>query len=227
MWIEMTKTYSGVAGLFPNGMRFDLPEATVKQLKIKNRKCWKKSNPPWEDYIDREAVKQAEARQGYEIAKAKAELLAGAANAMSQAADACVKPVAEAQAVAKSAQEKALKAKDLAERKGATDNQKRKACGLIREHEKATALFDISMCKMRTLIAQARLKKWEAEDAADEAQRLAQKLGLVAGVPARDDSADTGEPDVESQGPPDGPQSETTEVQDEVAGEPAAEVREN
>ena len=220
MWIEMTRTYAGVAGIFARGIKFDLPEATVEQLP---KKSWKKSKPPWEDNTDQDAIKQAEARQGYEIAKAKAELLAGAASAMRQAADACVKPVTEAQAVAKIAEDKALKAKELAEKKGATNKQKRRACGLAREHERADALFRFAMSKMQGLLAQVMLKRLEAEDAQTEAQRLANQLGLVEA----EASADTSEPDVESEGPPDGPEAKAADVQDEVAGEPVADMREN
>ena len=190
MWIEMTKTYAGAEGIFARDCRYDLPESVVNQLP---GKCWKKSNPPWEDNIDRKALKLAEARQGYEIAKARAELLAGAANAIRQAADACVKPVVEAQAVAKSAEEKALHAREIAEKKNATDKQKQKAWGLAREHKRAGALFVISTSNLRTLSAQATLKRLEYENAVKEAERLAKELGIETGESRPSETADPAE----------------------------------
>ena len=214
MWILMTKTYAGPEGIFAKGLRFDLPRAKCALLAEKGRKCWKATCAPWDDQVDREAVKLAEAGQGYEIAVAKAAQLSAQAEEFRQRADACVTPVAALQALAVKAEAEAAKAVEIAERKQATDNQKRKAWGLVREHEKAHAVSELATAKMRVLMAEYALKRLEADDADKEAKRLANQLGIEAGE-SRDEHTEGGEvkpadpaDDNESEGPsvPDGQQ---------------------
>ena len=60
MWIIMKKTYSGALGLFPKGMKYDLPESKVEQLP---KRSYKESVPPWEEHTDTSAIELAAARK--------------------------------------------------------------------------------------------------------------------------------------------------------------------
>ncbi len=208
MWIIMTKTYAGVEGIFAKGLRFDLPEAQCKQLTLSGGKCWKNSNPPWEDRIDQKAVKQAKAGRAYEIAKARAEMLAGAAEAIRKAINACDKPVAEARTAVKAAKERAVLAQSKAERKNATNEQKQEAIALAREHKRLDAHSIIAFARMRLLTGEYTLKRLEAEDAVTEANQLAKELATKSADPAAEPAdparANTADPAAndESQGPP-------------------------
>jgi len=217
MWIRMKVTHVGAAGIFVNGLPYDLPEATVSQIP---KKCYEKTCPPWEVGVDQEAVKLAESRQSYEIAKATSNRLASETEELRQRADSFVKPVADAQAKVKAAEGQAFKAVQIAEKKKATDDQKRRAVGLAREHEKAAALCDIAFCNMRTLLAQATLKRLEAEDADKQTRQLADQLGIVTdnndqGNPAEAKPADPAADDVEPERSS-VPAGDQPEVQDKV-----------
>ena len=47
MWIQMQATYSGVAGLFLKGLKYDLPKSKVKLLAVKGKPIYRKCKPPW------------------------------------------------------------------------------------------------------------------------------------------------------------------------------------
>jgi len=197
MWIEMLETYVGVAGIFAGRVRYDLPESTLKQIPNKFRK---NSSPPWEDAsiipdLRRPEQPAVDARRSYEIVKAWAKQLAGEAEAVRQAAGAAVKPTAEAQAAAKIAEAAALHAKKAAEKKNATNKQKKKAIVLAREYERLDALHEIAVCKMRRLMAEHTLKRLETENAAKEASRLAEKLRTGAEKSGKDATEDDGKPE--------------------------------
>ena len=197
MWIVMLETFAGPSGLFLRGLKYDPPESTLKQIPNKFRK---KSKPPWEDAsiipdLRRPEQPAVDARRSYAIAKARAEQLAGEAEAVRQAAGAAVKPVAEAQAAAKIAEAAALHAKEAAEKKNATNKQKKKAIGLAREYERLDALHEIAVCNMRGLMAEHTLKRLETENAAKEASRLAEKLRTGAEKSGKDATEDDGKPE--------------------------------
>jgi len=134
MWIIMTKTYAGAEGIFLRGIKFDLSEAKCERLRVEGEKCWEKTCPPWEEHTDHKAVKAAEGRRAYGLAKAKAKLLAGAAKAIHKAADEARKAADEARTAAKAAKERAVLAQSKAEKKNATNEHKQKAIALNREH---------------------------------------------------------------------------------------------
>ncbi len=214
MWIVMTKTYTGAVGPFARGCRYDLPERTVALLTDKGgKKCWKRSCAPWEDHVDQKAVRAAQARAGYEIARARAIKLAAEADDLKQKADAYVISARAAQAVSRKAEKEAVAAKTAAGKKGASDNARKKALGLARESEKAAAMFQIAHSGLTTLLAQSELKRLEAEDAKRESNKLAAQLGIEEEAePAENESKADDQPE----GPPVPPAEQSGDVQDEV-----------
>lgn len=60
MWIKMKETYSGVVGLYPKGMKYDLPETTVKQLP---KSFYEKTVAPWNEQKDTSAIELALAKK--------------------------------------------------------------------------------------------------------------------------------------------------------------------
>jgi hypothetical protein len=49
MWIEMLETYAGAPGLFLKGLKYDLPESILKQIRVKGRHLWRKCIAPYAD----------------------------------------------------------------------------------------------------------------------------------------------------------------------------------
>jgi len=49
MWIKMLETFAGPPGLFLKGLKYDLSETVVRQIKVKGRKLWEKTIAPWGD----------------------------------------------------------------------------------------------------------------------------------------------------------------------------------
>lgn len=49
MWIKMLETFAGPPGLYLKGLKYDLPESTIKQIRTKGRKLREKTIAPWED----------------------------------------------------------------------------------------------------------------------------------------------------------------------------------
>lgn len=49
MWIEMLETVAGPPGLYLKGLKYDLPESALKQIKAKGRHLWQKTIAPRND----------------------------------------------------------------------------------------------------------------------------------------------------------------------------------
>jgi hypothetical protein len=45
----MLETFAGPPGLFLKGLKYDLPNSTIKQIKAKGKHLWKKTVAPWND----------------------------------------------------------------------------------------------------------------------------------------------------------------------------------
>jgi hypothetical protein len=48
MWITILETFAGPSGLYLKGLKYDLPETIVRQIRAKGRKLWQKTIAPWE-----------------------------------------------------------------------------------------------------------------------------------------------------------------------------------
>lgn len=211
MWIIITKTYAGPAGLFAAGLKYDLPESQAVLLKDeKGKRCWRETVAPWDEQTDREALRLAQQRQGYELARARAAGLRAESGELKQKADALVNVVADRQAAYKKAESQALEAKKAAEKKGASDKAKSRAFSLARESEKAGALFQLAHSNFSALLAEGELKRLEAEDAERQAKKLAKDLAIKG--PKGEPKAD-GQP----QGPAVPPAGQSSDVPDEVS----------
>jgi len=70
MWIEMLKTYSGIAGLFLAAIKYDLPEATLDNLP---KDSFKSVPSPWYTRKTKQATTKADkqARPGKSNYKTK------------------------------------------------------------------------------------------------------------------------------------------------------------
>ena len=49
MWIKMLETWAGPTGIYLKGMRYDLPENILKQIRAKGRRLYEKTVAPWLD----------------------------------------------------------------------------------------------------------------------------------------------------------------------------------
>ena len=56
MWIKMLKTYAGPLGLYPVYQKFDVPKQVAEGLK-KAKVSFERTCPPWDEKMDRKAVK--------------------------------------------------------------------------------------------------------------------------------------------------------------------------
>jgi len=219
MWIVMTQSYAGPAGVFPKGMRADLPEAVLDQLVRKTKKgkvvtLWEKSVAPWDEHTDPKAIALAEARQSYEATRTKARDLFAQAEALDAEAGALSAAVKEADAAADQAEQDATNARKAAAKKGAGDKAEYLAADLTREHARAAARYDIVLSESRILYARATLKRLEAEDAERKAKQLAEQLGIKEAEPA--ETGPTPEDDDQSEGQAVPPGDEPGPVPNEV-----------
>ena len=210
MWITMLKTYSGPAGVFAKGCRYDLPESTVEQLTAKqgcvDKKLYEESCAPWEDGVDQQALRAAEAQQQYELARAKADALSEQADAMDETASDLEKEADATLAEYEAVKDEFVQASHIPGDETADPEDVLRIGALERRVSRIEQLAHIARAKAVIADAEMRLKFMEAEDAEQEADRIAEELGIEA---EEADGEDAGEPD----GPADGPRPD---VPDEV-----------
>jgi len=184
MWIVMSKTVVGPLGMHVAGERKDLPADVVAALRKQHPGCLKNSRPPWEDGVDIRAREMARLGERFAAATAKAEALRGQAETMAAQADGLVAPAAEHQKIEAQAKEAADKAVEAAT-KDPDKKAQQIAVTRARLAEFAGLRCQRAQAELMLAIAQAGLKRMEAEDAGRHAGSLSAKLEAAKAKPAR------------------------------------------
>lgn len=175
MWVLMTKTYAGALGVFPADQKIDLPEDIIEKLP---KNSFKKICAPWDEQKDTKAIKKAEL-----IGKAKsailwADILQQKADKLYEKANSLVAGVTQKQKEAVKTKAVADKVVKIAEKKSASDDDKRQAFDLAREAERKNNEHLKAAGELAMALADARLKQMEAEDAKQNAKELAEQAGI-------------------------------------------------
>lgn len=175
MWIEFKETYIGKLGSFPAGMRFDLPEDTLKQL-AKVAK-FKPCPAPWDKNKDTAGIKKAELKAKAKDAQAWAELV-------QEKADAAKQKAAELGAAALQKQGELDEANAAVEaaKKTHAKNQAEKSvkllAGLVCQSQIKDYRHQIAAGELMIALAEAGLLRLEAEGAKRRAKETAAAAGL-------------------------------------------------
>jgi len=191
----MLDTYSGSAGLFLKGTRYDVPDDLLKLLP---KGSYKKTCAPWEDHVDKQAIELTAAQNKASALRGGAERFAAEAEGLKQKADSLVKPTSQKQADAKKAEQlarqeiaRAGKAAENAKKAPSKDNIKKaadlktKAWQLARENERKSAEFQLAHSELSSALARAELKRLDAEDAKKQARTAAKVLKQLKEKSAR------------------------------------------
>jgi len=230
MWVVFLKnivTPSG-AGPYYLGQRLDLPDRIVAEVRTMGKGNLRQTCPPWEDHLDRGALELAGRQARCAEAQALAEKLAAEADALAPLVEPLTAPAAEAQKAATRAQQKANSAAKKAEGKNATDAVKQKAAGLAREADRAS--LDSIQCnaRLQLALAEARLKRLDAKDAARHAKTFAAELAVYKAEQAearvdpqapQSEESENGPQETAVEAPQQPAEADTAEEQ---AGEPVA-----
>jgi len=161
MWIEMKSTYAGGVGMFIAGQRLDLPPDILEHIPTDS---YHECKAPWDEHIDPLAVQARVVEKATEHASRLAELYEQAR----AKADAMVGSVSQAQAELDNADKAAREASKAAD-KAKGEGKKRlqaEAYGSARVHERASAVYQIAHAQLRIALADADLKRLDADDAA-------------------------------------------------------------
>lgn len=177
MWIIMKKTYSGPWGLFPKGLKYDLPEATIEHLP---KKSYKECKPPWEEQTDPKAIELAAARKTAANNLALVKMLESAIEKAKPRIAELVTIAAQKQAESDDANKKADAAVKAAEKKNATADDKAKAFNLANEANRKA--FESGVAQGQLLIASDEGGLMQLD--LDEAKRAVKETEPAADKPA-------------------------------------------
>lgn len=202
MWVKFKKTYAGPLGMFVIDTKMDLAEDVVRKLP---KGIYKPCCAPWEEHLDKAAIKKAELVAEAKQAADDAARLDAEARDLHEKAEMLL-PVAETMEKKYEAAKKAADDAIVKAEKSPTDKNKKSTAGLAREARRKYHEYQKAAGEFSAAISASNLKSMEAEDAKQKADNLAAKLNPAKKADAGGDTG--GEPAAEGSQPVAGGQTD-------------------
>jgi len=197
MWVKFTKTYTGPAGMFIRGQKYDLPEMTT--LSRIDRSFYEPCDAPWDTHKDPQLIRLNELQEQLAKARQQAEGFTRAAEEMMQNAEARKADVIARAEAAKDATDAERPRKDAEFRLAQSDMDGALAHADLaritaKSFAKKTEALEAAIDEIRKTQADEAAKATEA-DTSDEAAKTAEAAEAeeTAEPPAATDAADADE----------------------------------